>query len=162
MFCHKCGAKNNEDSRFCKECGESISDTHIRSASMHDNKNIVDNFMAVLGKYAEFKGRASRREYWMFYLAYMVIFMALYLTVLIFARGLGLGKIFIFIPQLLSLFILIPSIAVSVRRLHDTGHSAWFLLINLIPIVGPIVFIVVLATDGDHGNNSYGHNPKRV
>ena len=65
-----------------------------------------------------------------------------------------------FLSWLYSLAVLVPSIAVSVRRLHDTGRSGWWLLIGLIPLIGFIVLIVFLATDGEPGDNEYGPNPK--
>jgi len=113
----------------------------------------MDWYMAVLKKYAEFSGRARRREYWMFVLINFLI-------------GCGLGVIgalvhgLSFLSWLYSLAVLVPSIAVSVRRLHDTGRSGWWLLIGLIPLIGFIVLIVFLATDGEPGDNEYGPNPK--
>ena len=113
----------------------------------------MDWYMAVLKKYAEFSGRARRREYWMFVLINFLI-------------GCGLGVIgalvhgLSFLSWLYSLAVLVPSIAVSVRRLHDTGRSGWWLLIGLIPLIGLIVLIVFLATDGEPGDNEYGPNPK--
>ena len=59
-----------------------------------------------------------------------------------------------------GLAVLIPGLAVAVRRLHDTGRSGWWLLIGLVPLIGAIVLIVFMATDGEPGDNAYGPNPK--
>jgi len=113
----------------------------------------MDWYMAVLKKYAEFSGRARRREYWMFVLINFLIGCALGVIGAL-VHGLS------FLSWLYSLAVLVPSIAVSVRRLHDTGRSGWWLLIGLIPLIGLIVLIVFLATDGEPGDNEYGPNPK--
>ena len=113
----------------------------------------MDWYMAVLKKYADFSGRARRREYWMFVLINFLI-------------GCGLGVIaalvhgLTFLSWVYSLAVLVPSIAVSVRRLHDTSRSGWWLLIGLVPLIGLIVLIVFFATDGEPGDNEYGPNPK--
>src|SRR5437763_10421794 len=113
----------------------------------------MDWYMAVLKKYAEFSGRARRREYWMFVLINFLI-------------GCGLAVIgalvsnLSFLSWIYSLAVLVPGIAVSVRRLHDTGRSGWWLLIGLIPLIGLIVLIVFFASDGEPGDNEYGPHPE--
>jgi uncharacterized membrane protein YhaH (DUF805 family) len=113
----------------------------------------MDWYMAVLKKYAEFSGRARRREYWMFVLINFLI-------------GCGLGILGTFLRGAVVLSwiytaaVFVPSLAVSVRRLHDTGRSGWWLLIGLIPLVGFIVLIVFFAMDGEPGDNEHGPNPK--
>lgn len=109
----------------------------------------------VLENYANFSGRARRAEYWWFVLANLVVYIALSLIIGGVSEGLG---------SLLSLVyylgVLVPSIAVSVRRLHDVGKSGWFLLLALIPIVGAIILIVWAATDSQRGSNQYGVSVK--
>ncbi len=112
------------------------------------NKYYVD----VLKKYAIFSGRARRKEYWMFLLISCLISIALSIV----TQAIKLE----FISTLYSLAVLIPSIAVTVRRLHDTNRSGWWILIGLIPIVGTIILIVFLAQDSSPGSNKYGANPK--
>jgi len=116
-------------------------------------------YLAVLKKYAVFNGRASRAEYW-----YFVLFDIIIALVLIFidrvtgtyrAEG-GYGLL----SGLYSLTLLVPRIAVAVRRLHDIGKSGWMLLIGFIPLVGLIWLIVLLATKSNPGENKYGPNPK--
>ena len=65
-----------------------------------------------------------------------------------------------FLGAVYALAVLIPGLAVAVRRLHDTGKSGWWLLIGLVPLIGAIVLIVFMATEGEPGNNAYGPNPK--
>ncbi|OYT16867.1 MAG: hypothetical protein B7C24_05510 [Bacteroidetes bacterium 4572_77] len=115
-------------------------------------------YLMVLKKYAEFNGRSRRKEYWMFVLFNMIISFALISVehLLGIATSYGGG----FLSNIYSLAILIPSIAVGVRRLHDIGKSGWWLLIGLIPVIGWIWIIILLATDGLPGSNEYGTNPK--
>ena len=107
----------------------------------------MDYFTGALKKYADFTGRARRKEYCMFMLVYMII------NVVLAVLGLEL------ISALVSLGLLIPSISLAARRLHDTGRSGWWQLIVLIPVIGLIVLIVFLAQDG-HDANDYGMTPK--
>ena len=110
-------------------------------------------YLEVLKKYAVFGGRARRKEYWMFFLFNIII-----LLVLGFVEGLfGSPGI---IGILYSLAVLIPCIAVSVRRLHDTGRSGWWLLIGFVPLLGAIVLLVFMVQDSKPGDNQYGANPK--
>ena len=132
----------------------------------------MNEYLYVLKHYATFTGRARRREYWMFWLISTAITVVLQL--LLIPLGLNLGSpsstadlqgvsplaIFVLaLGSLYSLALLVPSLAVSVRRLHDAGYSGWFTLIGLIPIVGGIVLIVFLATDSKP-DNQWGPNPK--
>jgi len=113
-------------------------------------------YLEVLKKYAVFSGRARRMEYWMFVLINFII--ALVLGVI---EGL-LGITYSVLSTLYSLAVLIPSLAVAVRRLHDTNRSGWWILINLIPVIGWIIFIVFAAQDSQPGTNQYGPNPKET
>ncbi len=116
-------------------------------------------YLAVLKKYAVFSGRARRKEYWMFTLfniIFAIIAMVIDNVIGTAIKGIGYGLIYI----LYILAVLLPALAVSVRRLHDTGRSGWFLLIMLIPFVGPIWLLVLMCLDGTPGENKYGANPK--
>ncbi len=112
-------------------------------------------YLAVLKNYAGFSGRARRTEYWMFFLINFIIVAVLDLIGLAVKLSTILGGIY-------GLAVLVPALAVGVRRLHDTGRSGWWLLIGLIPVVGTIILIVFMATDGQPGDNQYGSNPKQV
>lgn len=109
-------------------------------------------YLTVLQQYAVFSGRARRKEYWMFILINAIIAAAIS-TVDGMLSTVDLGLIY-------SLVVLIPTIAVTVRRLHDTDRSGWWILISLIPLVGGIVLLVFMAIDGTPGKNQYGSNPK--
>lgn len=118
-------------------------------------------------KYADFNGRSTRSEYWYFVLAVMLIFLLLAAVVggLAYTSGMGNDGMsigFMILLGLLGIFylaIIIPSISVSVRRLHDTGKSGWWYLINFVPYVGALVFIVFMCMDSQPGTNQYGPNP---
>ena len=107
----------------------------------------MDYFTDALKKYADFTGRTRRKEYWMFILIYLII------NIVLAVLGLDI------ISMLVGLALLVPSISIAARRLHDTGRTGWWQLIALIPIVGFIILIVFLAQDG-HETNDYGVNPK--
>jgi uncharacterized membrane protein YhaH (DUF805 family) len=118
-------------------------------------------YLLVLKKYADFNGRARRKEYWMFVL-FNIIF-AVAAMIVDNLLGLTFGAIGYGVVYLLYAFAtLIPGLAVSVRRLHDIGKSGWMILIALIPIIGAIWLIVLMVTDGEPGANQYGPNPKQV
>jgi uncharacterized membrane protein YhaH (DUF805 family) len=105
--------------------------------------------LVVLERYAQFQGRSGRAEFWWYFLAAFII--GIVFNVLI-----AIANFFFIIYLLYGLAVLIPGIAVGVRRLHDTDKSGWWLLIGLIPIVGIIVLIVFWATEGTRGPNNYG------
>ncbi|WP_282134496.1 DUF805 domain-containing protein [Seonamhaeicola maritimus] len=113
----------------------------------------------VRDNYANFKGRARRKEYWMFTL-FNIIF--LYALVLISAALVSATDTieFLFLYFIYFLAIFIPSLAVGIRRLHDVGKSGWFYLIGLIPFIGGIWLFVLFITEGDKGPNQYGVDPK--
>ena len=116
-------------------------------------RNAVSWYLTVLKNYAGFSGRARRTEYWMFILFNIIISVVLSVIGSVVDQGNILGAIY-------ALAVLIPSLAVAVRRLHDTGRSGWWLLIGLIPLIGAIVLIVFMASEGKPGDNEYGPNPK--
>lgn len=121
-------------------------------------------FIGALKKYAVFKGRAQRKEYWFFVLFYLI-----FGFVLTFVDGF-LGTAYSVdgnaVVGLLStpygLAMLVPAIAVTVRRLHDIGRSGWWILFGLIPLIGTIVLLVFLVLDSQDGENRFGPNPKEA
>ena len=116
-------------------------------------------YLAVVKQYAVFQGRAGREEYWRFSLIHALIWLALtiidalsgHLSV---EAGVGL------LSGIYCLAVLLPCIAVSVRRLHDTDRSGWWMLIGLIPVVGLILLFVFTAQDGRPEPNRFGASPK--
>ncbi len=116
-------------------------------------------FLTALKKYAVFSGRSRRREYWYFGLFYLIFYAVLAIVDAItgsFDFGSGMG----IFSGILTLALLIPSLSVTVRRLHDTGRSGWWILLALIPLIGFIILIVFLAQDSEAGANRFGPNPK--
>ncbi|MYZ09002.1 DUF805 domain-containing protein [Streptomyces sp. SID2999] len=109
-------------------------------------------YVDVLKKYAVFSGRARRKEYWMFALFSLII--SIVLTILDNALDIN------FLATIYGLAVLLPSLAVGVRRLHDTSRSGWWLLIALIPLIGAIVLLVFFVSEGKPEANEYGPNPK--
>ena len=109
----------------------------------------MDWYLQVLRKYAVFSGRARRKEYWMFVLVHIII------SIVIFIIG-------SFAVGLYGLAIITPAFAVAIRRLHDTGRSGWWLLVNCVPIIGGIILLIWMVKDSDEGENQYGPNPKEA
>lgn len=107
-----------------------------------------------LSKYATFKGRARRSEYWWFYLFYVLSYMAGL------AVDIVIGNEVPIFAYIIIAALLLPYLAVTVRRLHDTGRSAWSLLIALIPLAGGIWLLVVTIRDSEPRDNEYGLWPK--
>lgn len=112
--------------------------------------------LVVLKKYADFSGRAGRPEFWYFVLVNVLISIGLGIVDSILGTKAGATGI---LGGLYSLAVLVPSIAVGVRRLHDTSRNGWMILLGLIPIVGIIILIVFYVQEGTPGTNEYGPNP---
>jgi uncharacterized membrane protein YhaH (DUF805 family) len=116
-----------------------------------------------LRKYADFKGRARRAEFWLFTLGLTVLSIACAMSIVvlrdIFGGGAGaLGAVALVVVAAVTL---VPNLAVSFRRLHDTGHSAWWLLIQLVPF-GVLVLLYFYIRPGTVGPNAYGPDPKQT
>jgi len=121
----------------------------------------VNWFITAIKKYAVFSGRSRRSEYWYFILFYLIIYIALSFidrATGTFDAKSGVGLV----TGIYALALLIPSLAVGVRRLHDTDRSGWWLLIAFIPLIGAVVLIVFFALDGTAGTNRFGPNPKEA
>ena len=114
-------------------------------------------YLEVLKKYAVFNGRARRSEYWYFTLINLgvVVVLAVLDAIIRKVTGLGVGLL----GMLYGLAVIVPSIGVAIRRLHDTNRSGWWVLLALVPLVG-LVLIVFLAQDSEPNSNLYGPNPK--
>mgnify|MGYP001607470888 CR=1 FL=1 len=116
-------------------------------------------YFEVLRKFATFNGRARRREYWTFQLVNLLIVIALAVVDELtgtFDEDVGLGLL----SGLYLLAILLPSFAVQVRRLHDTGRSGWWILVGLVPLIGNLVLVVFSLLDSQPEANRFGPNPK--
>jgi len=113
----------------------------------------MDYFIGALKKYADFSGRARRTEYWMFFLFYVIF--SVVISVVDSLLGIGLLSI------IFGFAMLVPSLSIGARRLHDTGRSGWWQLLLIIPVIGFIILVVFFVQDS-HDENSYGSNPKAV
>ncbi len=110
-------------------------------------------------KYADFTGRARRTEYWMFMLFhFLIIFVTAILMALL--DDLVSIDITVFILLFYALFAFVPALALTIRRLHDTGKSGWYYLLSFIPYVGGIILLVFIVQDSEPGHNKWGANPK--
>ena len=111
-------------------------------------------------QYVGFSGRARRSEYWWFYLFAVLVFVVT--TVLDVVIGTGFeGTGYGWLTLVAALALLLPGLAVSIRRLHDTSRSGWWYLIGLVPFVGGIILLVFYCLDS-HPDNKYGPSPKAV
>lgn len=110
-------------------------------------------YLQVLKNYARFQGRARRKEYWMFFLINFIITILLEILA-------AASDAFSILFLLYTIAVILPSLAVGARRLHDTGKTGWWQLLPLIPIIGGIVLIVFFCQDSQEDDNTYGPNPK--
>jgi len=126
------------------------------------NKYFID---IIKNKYAQFSGRASRSEFWYFALFYVILaFIVVLIDTLVINPMLGetasesaQGGI---LQLVVALALLIPSISIAIRRLHDIGKSGWWLLIPLVPVIGTLVLLYFYIVDSESGSNRFGTNPK--
>jgi uncharacterized membrane protein YhaH (DUF805 family) len=114
-------------------------------------------YLKVLKAYAVFTGRARRKEYWMFVLISVLITMGLALVDVSLHLWIGRNGL---LSTLYGLGVLIPALAVAVRRLHDTNRSGWWLLLVFVPVVGSLTLLVFFVLDSTPGTNRFGPNPK--
>lgn len=112
-------------------------------------------YLKVINQYFDFSGRARRKEYWLFSLFSIIISWTLTIIDMVFET-----YVFSIISTIYSLLIFIPSLAVLLRRLHDSGNSGWYLFLLLIPILGWIWLLVLLCIESEPGPNKWGENPK--
>lgn len=114
----------------------------------------MNYYIDAFKNYVNFKGRARRKEYWMFVLFNFIV--AIVLSIIDSLIGITI------LSTIYSLAVIIPSLALCFRRLHDIGKSGAWILLGLIPLVGEIILIVFFCTDSQAGENQYGPNPKGV
>jgi len=169
MYCSNCGTDAGQAS-FCPNCGTSL--FGVKPSGNVENFNLITAYKSMFKKYAQFSGRSRRSEYWLAYVTNMIIMTAIYFIMfipmviegIIFGEPTGFSAVIAVLCSLLmlvySIAILVPSLAMSVRRLHDIGKSGWFLLLSLIPYVGGIIIFVFSVLDSQPGANQYGPNPK--
>ena len=151
MFCPKCGKENSSDVKFCGSCGAGVAALNTFSPAAaptsptSEQMTFSKSISTCMGKYVDFNGRATRPEYWWFYL----------FTVLLSWGSLIVDNSGI-VSGIVNLALLLPSLAVAARRLHDTNRSGWWMLISL-TIIGLIPLIIWLASKGNDQSNEYGN-----
>ncbi|MBQ4514947.1 MAG: DUF805 domain-containing protein [Anaerolineaceae bacterium] len=126
---------------------------------------ILELFKSCIRKYVKFDGRARRKEYWYFALFNTVVMSILGLLAVLFGAsesGETIASIFLGLIVLYDVFIFLPSLAVTVRRLHDVGKSGAAIFVSLIPGVGEVILLIWLIEDSAYGTNQYGENPKNL
>lgn len=114
----------------------------------------------VFRKYATFQGRAQRAEYWYFVLFYVIVYMVLGFLDGSLSRPANEPS-WGLLSGVFALATLVPSIAVSVRRLHNTNRSGWWMLVMFVPLIGQLVMLIFMVLDGTPGDNRFGSNPKQ-
>lgn len=123
--------------------------------------SLFDYFVKCYKEYANFEGRARRREFWGFMLFWYIIYLAVYgFFMLAFKDDAFMMIVGMVICFLLAIASIVPQLAVSVRRLHDIGKSGWYYFVNFIPLIGSIWLLVMFCTDSEPSENKYGKNPK--
>ncbi|MFF2328276.1 MULTISPECIES: DUF805 domain-containing protein [unclassified Streptomyces] len=110
-------------------------------------------YLDVLKKYAVFSGRARRQEFWMYTLFNIIAIIILAIIDAVIGST----------PVIVAIYyvaIILPTLGVGARRLHDTGRSGWWLLFGIVPLVGEITLFVLMCLEGDRGQNAHGQDPK--
>ena len=139
--CEHCNTQMHQTSEACPSCG-----APSPRAQDNSSNNLFFWYKTVFSKYAVFSGRARRKEYWMFVLASSIISLILLLISMIFFKLPLLNYIY-------NIVSLLPSFALCARRLHDTNHRGWWILV-------PIAGLVFMFFEGDYDSNRFGDNPK--
>ncbi len=116
-------------------------------------------YLPVLKRYNVFYGRSGRKEFWLFVLINFIIAIILSIIDSIIGK-VGPFGMFGVLGTLYSLFVLVPGLALSVRRLHDTGKSGWLLLLGFIPVIGFLILLYFYIQEGTPDSNEYGPNPE--
>jgi uncharacterized membrane protein YhaH (DUF805 family) len=152
VFCRGCAKQIHQSALSCPGCGATQTTTYTgtigNGATATASVASGNAYIEVMKKYAVFKGRARRKEYWMFILLNMLVAFVVGFVDGLIGTAPALGGLY-------NLAVLLPSIAVAVRRLHDSDRSGWWLLV-------PIVNLVFLIQDGTQGSNRFGPSPKGI
>lgn len=160
-YCGNCRAQLIEGAVYCSSCGAS---KEKLANNQRRNIGIFDYYKDASSKYSTFTGRASVKDYLYFILGIMIIGFVGGIALVILSIILGVvtqnpyicAIIYILVTMGYGLYIMIPNLAICVRRLHDQGKSGAWMFISFIPIFGPIIILVLLFLQGDPGTNQYG------
>ncbi len=177
-FCGYCGAEltpsNGQGQNYVNSGAQAYGQQYAaQPTATVKSYNLISAYTEMFKKYAQFEGRSRRQEYWLASLANFIIMMIVYIfmfatvfdkmaTIEEASVGEVFGSMGVFIALIgiYALVVMVPSLALGVRRLHDTGRSGWYMLLSLVPYVGGIILLVFYASDSQPGANQYGENPK--
>lgn len=168
-YCTGCGYSliGRENSHFCPACGKKIgANVFDVSTPEPQNNTLISAYISMFKKYADFKGRSRRREYWLVALANLIIAIPMYICNFAASSSgsedlLGAFAVLSLVYSIYALVTFVPTLALTVRRLHDIGKSGWWILISFVPCgIGAIVMLVFLCKDSESGSNMYGRSPK--
>lgn len=171
-YCQHCGAEPDPKAVVCVKCGRTLKPFKGEKGKVRKNENVRTIREAIRSYYAhytEFSGRACRAEFWFSYLFNWLILLGMWIMVALLTTiklqcGWNVDAVIIGVDAIGVVWVvlvnLLPTLAVTVRRLHDTGRSGWWCLISLVPLVGTILLLVWLCQDSEYGTNAYGNNPK--
>lgn len=161
MYCIKCGNEINPNSKFCRHCGEknrftetpqkNISEENDQTEAIETKYKRTNYYTMAFKKFGVFEGRSSRKEYWMFCLWNIIIVIILGILEIIF--GIDSESDEGILVSIYQLIILIPSLSLAVRRMHDVNKSGWFIFV-------PIYNLILFLRQGDSINNDYGSIPR--
>lgn len=151
MFCPSCGAENAGDARFCGGCGVAIAGQSAEAglALAGESMTFSRSITTCFSKYSVWSGRASRAEYWWFYLFTMLLS---WMATIVDSSAMDGVRV---TSAIVNIALIAPSVAVMVRRLHDTNRSGWWFWV-VCTIIGIPFFIYWLASKGDEAQNNYG------
>ena len=166
MKCQICGSDNPENAQFCGGCGVSLSASTPTDVGIDAAELPMVNFGTAvkLGfqRYVDFSGRSTRAEYWWWGLFSVVVSFALFIADTLTGNSSTFGWMGGLLDTLFTLATIIPSLALSVRRLHVITRTGWWLLLLFVPVIGWIVLIVWAIKRGDGGPNKYGPDPRQA
>ena len=164
MYCTSCGSQNDDTARFCKDCGQAMVESTLRRGRLPTSSAgrgmTLGYYVHGIEHYADFEGRARRAEFWWFNLVlYGINIVIVILGAVLGAVSAALETVSTVVLWIHSLGLLLPQLAVTARRLHDTGKSGWWMLLILIPIFGWIPLLIFMLLPSDAGQNRYGREP---
>ena len=160
MKCQTCGRDNPGNAQFCGFCGANLGDSTITSSTPRVVVDFPEAVKFGFQRCMDFKGRSSRAEYWQFSLFFLLVDI-IATAVDTVALGSGLGDIGL-VATVWELAILVPGLALAVRRLHDINRTGWWLLLWFVILIGWIILIVWAIKRGNDGPNKYGPDPRQA
>lgn len=123
--------------------------------------NIFKAYINGWKNWRRFDGRTRRRDYWGFVICNWLVIILLYASIIV-GSFFDIGGLFVVLTVIYVLLAIVPTIAITIRRLHDTNHSALYYLVSFVPVIGNLWFFILMCTEGTCGKNDFGLDPKEV